>query len=65
MSLREFQVGDMVLRKTLGSMVVPTHEKHGQNWEGPYIVTGATRTGAYYLQNQGETRYSIPGISLT
>lgn len=42
MGLREFWVGDMVLRKTLGSIVDPIYGKLGQNWEVPYIVTGAT-----------------------
>ena len=33
-------------------MIEPTHGKLGANWEGPYIVTGATGTCAYYIQEQ-------------
>lgn len=42
----------MVLRKTLGSIVDPIYGKLGQNWEVPYIVTGATWTVDYYLLDQ-------------
>jgi len=54
-SPREFQVGDMVLRKNLGTMVDPTHGKLAANWEGPYLVIGKTETGAYFLRD-GEGR---------
>lgn len=33
-------------------MVDPAHGKLDQNWEGPYVETKTTRTGAYYLQDQ-------------
>lgn len=33
-------------------MVDPTHRKLVENWEGPYVVDGATGTTAYYLQDQ-------------
>ena len=36
----------------MGSMVDPTHRKLVANWEGPYVVSGTTRTGAYYLKDQ-------------
>ena len=49
LNAKEFQVGDLVLRKNMGSMVDPTHGKLEANWEEPYIVTRVTRNGAYYL----------------
>ena len=51
-SPREFQVGDLVLRKSLGTMVDPTHGKLAANWEGPYLVIGKTGTGAYFLRDE-------------
>ena len=44
---REFQVGDLILLKNMGSMIDPTHGKFVANWERPYKVTGTTGTGAY------------------
>lgn len=52
MNAKEFNVGDLVLRKNMDSMVNPTHGKLGANCEGPYVVGGATGTGAYYLRDQ-------------
>lgn len=42
----------MILKKNMGSMVYPTHGKLVTNREGPYTVTRATETGAYYLKDQ-------------
>lgn len=50
-NLREFQVGDLILKKNMGSMMDPKHGKLMANWEGPYSMTRATSTGAYYLQD--------------
>ena len=36
---RDFQVGDLVLRKVMGATRDPTQGKLGPNWEGPYRVT--------------------------
>ena len=36
---RDFQVGDLVLRKVMGAARDPTQGKLGPNWEGPYRVT--------------------------
>ena len=33
---RDFQVGDLVLRKVMGAVRDPTQGKLGPNWEGPY-----------------------------
>ena len=35
---RDFQVGDLVLRKVMGAGRDPTQGKLGPNWEGPYRV---------------------------
>ena len=36
---RDFQVGDLVLRKVMGAARDPTQGKLDPNWEGPYRVT--------------------------
>ena len=33
---RDFQVGDLILRKVMGAARDPTQGKLGLNWEGPY-----------------------------
>ena len=35
---RDFQVGDLVLRKVMGATRDPSQEKLGPNWEGPYKI---------------------------
>lgn len=47
--MREFQVGDLILRLNMGLMVDHKHGKLVASWEGSYLVTGTTGTGAYYL----------------
>ena len=36
---RDFQVGDLVLRKVIGAARDPSQGKFGPNWEGPYRIT--------------------------
>ena len=36
---KEFQVGDLVLRKVMGVARDPSQRTLGPNWEGPYRVT--------------------------
>ena len=36
---RDFQVGDLVLRKVMGAARDPSQGKFGPNWEGPYRIT--------------------------
>ena len=36
---RDFQVGDLVLRKVMGAARDPIQGKLGLNWEGPYRIT--------------------------
>ena len=52
MKPREFEVGDLVLRKSMGTMVDPTHGKLAANWEGPYLVIGKIGTGAYFMGDE-------------
>ena len=47
---RDFQVGDLVLRKVMGVAKDPTQGKLGPNWEGPYRVTSWQRKGTYHLE---------------
>ena len=48
--LRPLAVGDLVLRKVLGTTRNPTWGKLGPNWEGPYRITSVAKIGAYYLK---------------
>ena len=36
---RDFQVGDLVLRKVMGATRDPSQGKLDPNWEGPYRIT--------------------------
>jgi len=47
---RDFQVGDLVLRKVMGAARDPTQGKLGPNWEGPYRVMSWQRKGTYHLE---------------
>ena len=47
---RDFQVGDLVLRRVMGTARDPTQGKLGPNWEGPYRITSWQRKGTYHLE---------------
>ena len=47
---RDFQVGDLVLRKVMGTAKDPSQGKLGPNWEGPYRITSWQRKGTYHLE---------------
>ena len=51
MKSRDLKVGDLVLRKSMGTAVKPQEGKLGPNWEGPYKVVSASPTGACYLED--------------
>ena len=36
---KDFQVGDLVLRKVTGAIRDPSQGKLGPNWEGSYMIT--------------------------
>ena len=47
---RDFQVGDLVLRKVMGTAKDPSQGKLRPNWEGPYRITSWQRKGTYHLK---------------
>ena len=54
MKLRPLAVGDLVLRKVLGTTKNLVWGKLGPNWEGPYRITSVVGIGAYYLEDLDE-----------
>ena len=58
--LRPLTVGDLVLRKVLGTVRNPAWGKLGPNWEGPYRITSAAGIGAYYLEDLEEKAVARP-----
>ncbi|CAL5411882.1 unnamed protein product [Camellia sinensis] len=48
-NLKQFKVGDWVLRKVMGNTLVLSKGKLGANWEGPYKITGLASKWAYSL----------------
>ena len=44
-------MGDLVLRRVVGSAKNPAWEKLGPNWEGSYRITSVAGIGAYYLED--------------
>ena len=53
-------LGDLVLRKVLGTAKNPAWGKLGPNWEGPYRITSVARIGAYYLEDLDENVVPCP-----
>ena len=49
MKLRPLALGDLVLRKVIGTTKNSAWGKLGPNWEGPYRITSVAGIGAYYL----------------
>ena len=47
---KDFQVGDLILRKVMGVTQDPAQGKLGLNWEGPYRITSWQRKGTYHLE---------------
>ena len=52
--LRPLELGDLVLRKVLGTMKNPAWEKLGPNQEEPYRITSSAGIGAYFLEDLDE-----------
>ena len=46
---RDFQVGDLVLQKVMGTTRDPSQGKLDPNWEGPYRIASWQRKGTYHL----------------
>ena len=52
--LRPLALGELVLRKVLGTTKNSAWEKFGPNWEGPYCIILVVGIGAYYLEDLEE-----------
>ena len=52
--LRALALGDLVLRKVLGTTKNSAWGKLGPNWEGLYRITSVAGIGAYYLEDLEE-----------
>ena len=52
--LRPLALGELVLRKVLGTAKNSAWEKLGPNWEGSYCITSVAGIGAYYLEDLEE-----------
>ena len=57
---RDFQIGDLVLRKVMGAAKDPTQGKLGPNWEGPYRITSWQRKGTYQLETMDGRKFQHP-----
>jgi hypothetical protein len=57
---RELAVGDLVLRKVIGSQKDPTHGKLGPNWEGPYKITSVASAEAFKLEGPNDMLVKRP-----
>ena len=57
---RDFKVGDLVLRKVMGTIRDPTQGKLNPNWEGPYRITSWQRKGTYHLETIDEQKLPHP-----
>ena len=49
---KNYNPGDLVLKKNLPTRKDTTHGKLGPNWEGPYIVSHIVRPNNYELQTE-------------
>ena len=58
--LMPLALGDLVLRKVVGTTKNLAWEKLGPNWEGPYRITLVAGIGAYYLEDLDENVISSP-----
>ena len=47
---RDFKIGDLILRKVMGTTRDPTQGKLSPNWEGIYRITSWQRMGTYHLE---------------
>uniref|UniRef100_A0A2N9H969 Integrase catalytic domain-containing protein n=1 Tax=Fagus sylvatica TaxID=28930 RepID=A0A2N9H969_FAGSY len=57
---RDLTVGNLVLRKVMGSRKDPTQGKLGPNWEGPYKFASIARVGAFQLMGLNDVPVKRP-----
>ena len=53
---RQFNIGDLVLKRVSLATKNLAHGKLGPNWEGPYKVINCKRQGSYYLEALDERK---------
>ena len=54
MKVRPLALGDLVLRRVVGTTKNPSWGKLGPNWEGPYRITSMAGIRAYFLEDLDE-----------
>ncbi|XP_075633469.1 uncharacterized protein LOC142605929 [Castanea sativa] len=47
---RQFNIGDLILKRVSLATKDPAHGKLGPNWEGPSRVINSKKCGSYYLE---------------
>ena len=52
--LRLLTLGDLVIRRVMGTVKNLAWGKLGPNWEGPYRITSEAGIGAYFLEDLDE-----------
>ena len=57
---RNFQVGDLVLRKVMGATKDASQGKLRPIWEGPYKVASWHRKGTYHLETLDKQKLHHP-----
>ena len=62
---RDFQVGDLMLRKVMGATKDPSQGKLGPNWEGPYRISSWQRKGTTTSRCWMDRKFSTHGTRST
>ena len=57
---RDFQVGDLILRKVMGTTKDPLQGKLSPNWKGPYRIASWQRKGTYHLKTMDGRKLQHP-----
>ena len=60
MKLRPLALGNLLLRKVVGTTKDPSWGKLEPNWEGPFQITLVVGIGAYYLEDLDEKAVPRP-----
>ena len=58
--MRPLVLGDLVLRKVVGTAKNPSWGKLGPNWEGLYCITSVVGISTYFLEDLDENVISRP-----
>ena len=57
---KDFNIGDIILRKVMSTTKDPSQGKLGPNWEGPYRITSWQRKGTYHLETLDRQKLHHP-----